>query len=338
MREEPPSQGCLSRCAVEVGLSPCFAGPYPVAEVGCAANLRLSPRTPFRSLRRMKRLAEEGVLPVRPLIDGLFSTVAPMDDHEWSGPGIRTGFAEYDRVTGGLVAGKVAIVSARRGVGKTCFTMNMAQWAALNLRVPAFLAVFDTNLADYGQRLLAAEARIDVTALMAEALEPLELAQAESARERLSRAPLTVMAQEGVALEAFSEHVRQWRAGHAGRPAVLMVDTLQLLGTALDASEEHVRRVMATLRQLAADLQVAVIATSNATRADLADPISESDLIGWQAIRDSADSLTLIWRDGDLASLRYMDLREPKCPSAQLHFMFHEPWQRFYAMPYVVGA
>ncbi|HLF71742.1 MAG TPA: replicative DNA helicase, partial [Dehalococcoidia bacterium] len=182
------------------------------------------------------------------------------------GGNIRTGFSQLDLLLGGLNASDLVIVAARTGVGKTALMLNMARNAAVGQH--AKVAVFSLEMAgeQLAQRLLAAEARVDSAKLRLGMHTEVEEARIMHGHGVLSSADIYVddsSALEIPALKAKAQRLKQERGLN-----LIVVDYLQLIhGNRSDNRVQEISYITRSLKELARELDVPIIAGSQLSRA-----------------------------------------------------------------------
>ncbi|MBU6365922.1 MAG: replicative DNA helicase [Gemmatimonadetes bacterium] len=217
--------------------------------------------------------------------------------------GVPTGFTELDQLTSGLQQADLVIVAARPSMGKTAFTLNIAQHAAITAKVPVAFFSLEMSKESLVQRMLASEALVDAQALrkggraLDEAMP--RLAQAAGI---LSHAPIFIDDTPGIGLMEMRAKARRLRAEHD--LGLVIVDYLQLMSgpPGVENRQQEVSQISRGLKALAKELGVPVMALSQLSRApeqrtgdDKGRP-QLSDLRESGAIEQDADVIMFIFR------------------------------------------
>jgi replicative DNA helicase len=241
---------------------------------------------------------------------------------------IFTGIECLDQFFGGLEATHVLIVAARKGVGKTSFAINAASHAATVYGLPALLCVFDTSLEDYGQRLLAAQARVDIANIISGDLSASELTALADAATALSHAPMTIFSGEHVSLSHLSRAVSEWRVRYGDSPGVLLVDTLQFLEAETNNVQANAAAIMGALRDMARKHRLLILATSLVKPGPL-ESISIDEVQDHAHIVELADAVVLL--SGATEQMN-MEIAKPARLGDDTSFpvFFKSAWARFF--------
>ena len=214
---------------------------------------------------------------------------------------IRTGFADFDTLLGGLKRSDLIILAARPSLGKTSLALNIARNAAVGQG--ARVAIFSLEMAaeQLAQRLLAGESGVDSTRL--------RLGEHNEAEERRIMHAMGVLAETEIYVDDTAvQRVAEIRARahrlHRERPLdLVIVDYLQLIQGAVGRSDNRVAEVSdisRSLKGLARELDAPVIACSQLSRAPeqrIPHIPMLSDLRESGSIEQDADVVVFIYRE-----------------------------------------
>ncbi|WP_083765549.1 replicative DNA helicase [Gemmatimonas aurantiaca] len=217
--------------------------------------------------------------------------------------GVPTGFVELDHMTSGFQPADLIIVAARPSMGKTAFTLNIAQHSAITAKVPVAFFSLEMSKESLVQRMLASEALIDAQALRkgGRALDE-SMPRLAKAAGILSHAPIFIDDTPGITLLEMRAKSRRLKAEH--NLGLIIVDYLQLMtGPAgVENRQQEVSQISRGLKALAKELGVPVVALSQLSRApeqrtgdDKGRP-QLSDLRESGAIEQDADVIMFIFR------------------------------------------
>lgn len=272
------------------------------------------------------------VRPVRDAINRAFDLLAAAARRGEAVTGVPTGFTRLDRQVAGLHPGDLYIVAGRPGMGKTAFVLNIATNAAQAHRVrvddphapfgeaeveePGYgVAFFSLEMPreQLASRLLATEARVDVSKIRSGAIGHEDWNKLTDAAARLGKLPLWLDDTPALGLLDLRAKVRRLKAdinrasGDAPRAqklGLVVVDYLQLMQGRRDAGnrEQEISELSRGLKQLAKELEVAVIALSQLNRSVETRTSKDkrpqlSDLRESGAIEQDADTIIFIYRD-----------------------------------------
>ena len=231
-------------------------------------------------------------------IDQLFSRDNPSDV-----TGIPTGFSDLDSMTSGLQGGDLVIVAGRPSMGKTAFSLNMAENVALDSGLP--VAVFSMEMAStqLAMRMIGSVGRLDQHRMRTGKLEDEDWEKLTTALGKLNEAPIFI--DEGAGLSSFDVRARARRLHRqCGKLGLIVVDYLQLMSAPAGRQGENrateISEISRSLKALAKELDVPVVALSQLNRSVEQRPDKRpvmSDLRESGAIEQDADVILFIYRD-----------------------------------------
>ncbi len=217
--------------------------------------------------------------------------------------GVPTGFINLDRVTSGWQPSDLIIVAARPGMGKTAFTLSMARNAAVDFNKPVALFSLEMSSLQLVQRLISAEAEIEGSKMRNAKLEPHEWVQLQQAIEKLSEVKIFI--DDTAAINIFELRAKCRRMKQQHDIQLIVIDYLQLMTAGGDSKksgtrEQEISMISRSLKSLAKELNVPVVALSQLSRAVETRNNSRrpqlSDLRESGAIEQDADIVTFIYR------------------------------------------
>ena len=214
--------------------------------------------------------------------------------------GVPTGFVDLDEMTSGFQPSELVIVAARPSMGKTALVLNIAAHAAIEAKMG--VAVFSLEMSKDAlvQRLLTAEARVDSSRVRRSALRDADFGRLARAAGILQGCPIWIDDTPAITLLEMRSKARRLKAEHD--ISLLVVDYLQLMRSPEYAENrvQEISDVSRSLKGLARELQIPVIALSQLSRASEQrggerKPIL-SDLRDSGAIEQDADLVIFIHR------------------------------------------
>jgi replicative DNA helicase len=220
--------------------------------------------------------------------------------------GVPSGFPSLDRVTYGWQPTDLIILAARPAVGKTAFALNLARNAALHPTKPTAVALFSLEMAapQLVQRILSAESEIWLEKISRGKLEEHEMKQLYARGiQRLSQAPIYI--DDTPALNIFELRAKCRRLKNSNNIGLIIIDYLQLMsGTGENRNsnrEQEISNISRSLKGLAKELQVPIIALSQLSREvekrkDGNKMPQLSDLRESGAIEQDADMVCFLYR------------------------------------------
>jgi replicative DNA helicase len=215
--------------------------------------------------------------------------------------GISSGFNDLDEMTSGFQPADLIIVAARPSMGKTAFTLNIAQHAAIETEKKVAFFSLEMSKESLVQRMLTAEARIDAQKLRKGMLRDDDFPRLARAAGILTHAPIWIDDTAGITMLEMRSKARRLKADQG--LDMIIVDYLQLMsGPANSESrQQEVSQISRGLKALAKELSVPVIALSQLSRApeqragDSKRP-QLSDLRESGAIEQDADLIMFLYR------------------------------------------
>ncbi|RYZ22638.1 MAG: replicative DNA helicase [Chitinophagaceae bacterium] len=220
--------------------------------------------------------------------------------------GIPSGFPSIDKVTYGWQNTDLIILAARPAVGKTAFALNLARNAALDPRKQTPVAVFSLEMgaAQLVQRILSAESEIFLEKISRGKLEEHEMKQLYAKGiQRLAQAPIFI--DDTPALNIFELRAKCRRLKNINKIGFIIIDYLQLMSGGGEGKntnrEQEISTISRSLKGLAKELQVPIIALSQLSREvekrkDGNKMPQLSDLRESGAIEQDADMVCFIYR------------------------------------------
>ncbi len=185
--------------------------------------------------------------------------------------GIPSGFHRIDQMTGGWQNSDLIIIAARPSMGKTAFALAAARNAALNEESPTGVAIFSLEMSaqQLAQRLLMSEARVDSQRARTGRLKDDDWPHLARAAGRLSAAPIFIDDTPGLTILELRAKCRRLKAEHD--IGLVILDYLQLMhGSHSNKNanrEQEIAHISRSLKSLAKELNVPVIALSQLSRA-----------------------------------------------------------------------
>lgn len=216
--------------------------------------------------------------------------------------GLPTGLRDFDEKTSGLQGSDLIIVAGRPSMGKTTLVMNMAEHAAIHSQKPVLVFSMEMPGDSLAMRMMSSLGRIDQHRVRTGKLEDEDWPRITSAVHMLSEAPLFIDDTAGLSPAEMRARARRLAKEH-GQLGLIVVDYLQLMkvpGFKADNRTAEISEISRSLKALAKELQVPVIALSQLNRGleqrQDKRPVM-SDLRESGAIEQDADIICFIYRD-----------------------------------------
>lgn len=214
--------------------------------------------------------------------------------------GLASGFEGIDRLTGGFQKANLIVLAARPGVGKTSLALNIAQNVAVEGKAAVALFSLEMSAQELGERLMCSAARVSSHKVRTGSLSGDDYAKLVQAAGELEKAQIYI--DDSAGLNMFELRAKARRLASKVPLSLLIVDYLQLMvgdGRAENRQQE-VAAISRSMKQLARELDLPVIAVSQLNRAPEARADREpqlADLRESGAIEQDADMVMFIYED-----------------------------------------
>lgn len=182
--------------------------------------------------------------------------------------GIPTGFAGLDNLLAGFQKSDLIILAARPSMGKTTLALDIARIVATKHNIPVGIFSLEMDVQQLVDRLLASESKVNAWNLRTGRLNTdSEFSRLRDALDRLSKAPIFIDDQSSNSITKMRSFARRLKSEHG--LGLIIVDYLQLMATSknYDSMVNQVTEISRSLKGLARDLEVPVIALSQLSRA-----------------------------------------------------------------------
>lgn len=204
---------------------------------------------------------------VKDVLVQTYENVEKLQNRKGDITGIPTGFRDLDRLTAGFQRGDLIIVAARPSVGKTAFALNVAQ--AVGTQTTENVAIFSLEMGadQLVMRMLCAEGNIDAQVLRTGALTTEDWRKLTMAMGSLSHAGIYIDDAAGVRVNEIRAKCR--RLKQESGLGMILIDYLQLIqgsGSSGQNRQQEVSEISRSLKALARELEVPVIALSQLSR------------------------------------------------------------------------
>lgn len=238
---------------------------------------------------------------VKDVLVQTFDNIEQLQSREGDVTGIPTGFRDLDKMTAGFQRNDLIIVAARPSVGKTAFALNVAQSVAVKARENVAIFSLEMGADQLVMRMLCAEGNIDAQRLRTGALEPEDWRKLTMAMGSLSNSGIYIDDSPGVRMTDIRAKCR--RLAKENGLGMILIDYLQLIlgsGKPGENRQQEVSEISRSLKGLARELQVPVIALSQLSRGveqrQDKRPMM-SDLRESGSIEQDADIVAFLYRD-----------------------------------------
>jgi len=254
--------------------------------------------------RKIFEISERRIRPafirIEKIIVDSIKTIEALYERKEAVTGVPTGFFEIDRLTSGLQPADLIIIAGRPSMGKSALATNIAQHAASATAKPVAMFSLEMSKESLVLRMLCSEARVDSTRVRTGHLSDQDFPRLAMAAGRLADLPFYI--DDSPAISVLELRAKARRLMRESGLGLIVVDYLQLMRSHKDVDnrEQEISLVSRSLKALAKELSVPVIALSQLNRAveQRADkrPLM-ADLRESGAIEQDADVIAFIYRD-----------------------------------------
>ncbi|MCF7795973.1 replicative DNA helicase [Patescibacteria group bacterium] len=266
------------------------------------------------------------------VLDGAFARIDDLSQNKGKLRGVPTGFTDLDNLLSGLQNSDLVILAARPSVGKTAFALNIAKQAALNAKKPVALFSLEMAKEQLVDRLICSESGIDLwkmrTGNLSDDNENNDYAKIGGAIGKLSESPLYI--DDSGMLNVMQIRTKCRRLKMEKGLGLIVIDYLQLvsgLGTRKnDARYQEVSDISRSLKALAKELDVPILALSQLSRAvEMSKPSIPklAHLRESGSIEQDADVVMFIYRKAADKNYRPEELSAEDKNVAEIHVSKH---------------
>ncbi|HLA01009.1 MAG TPA: replicative DNA helicase, partial [Thermodesulfovibrionales bacterium] len=237
---------------------------------------------------------------LKELIKSSFEMIEHLYDKKEAITGVPSGFRDLDELTTGFQKGDLIVVGGRPSMGKTAFTLNIAQHVGLESREP--VAIFSLEMAkeQLAFRMLCSEAMVNSNSIRKGFIKKEDWHKLTGAASKLTGAPIFIDDSSGITVLELRAKARRLKMEHG--LSLVIVDYLQLMRGkgSFERREQEISDISRSLKALAKELSIPVIAVSQLNRSvEQRRPPTPmlADLRESGAIEQDADVILFLYRD-----------------------------------------
>ena len=240
-------------------------------------------------------------VPIRQIVMNAMDKIEIASRNDGNVTGIATGFIDLDYRTAGMQPSDLILVAARPSMGKTAFVLNMAQYMAFNQNQTVAIFSLEMSKEQLVNRLFSMESRVDSQHLRTGKLSDAEWEKLIESAGMIGRSNLIIDDTPGISISELRSKCRKYKLEHDLK--IIIIDYLQLMsgsGRGSDSRQQEISDISRSLKALARELNVPVVALSQLSRAVEQRPDHRpmlSDLRESGAIEQDADGGMFIYRD-----------------------------------------
>lgn len=240
-------------------------------------------------------------VPIRQIVMNAMDKIEIASRNDGNVTGIATGFIDLDYRTAGMQPSDLILVAARPSMGKTAFVLNMAQYMAFNQNQTVAIFSLEMSKEQLVNRLFSMESRVDSQHIRTGKLSDAEWEKLIESAGMIGRSNLIIDDTPGISISELRSKCRKYKLEHDLK--IVIIDYLQLMsgsGKGSDSRQQEISDISRSLKALARELNVPVVALSQLSRAVEQRPDHRpmlSDLRESGAIEQDADVVMFIYRD-----------------------------------------
>lgn len=238
---------------------------------------------------------------IKELVKRAITTIEDFHQRKGALTGIGTGFTDFDKMTNGLQPGEMIVIAARPSMGKTSLAMNIAEYVAIEQRLPVGVFSLEMTAESLVLRMLCSRSGVNLRNVREGFLAERDFPKLTGAAGKLSGAPLFIDDTAGLSILQLRAKARRLSQQYGIK--LFVVDYLQLLHSTsrrADNRQQEIADISNGIKALAKELSVPVIVLSQLNREpEKREPGAKprlSDLRESGSIEQDADLVGLLYR------------------------------------------
>ncbi|MCL2051180.1 MAG: replicative DNA helicase [Lachnospiraceae bacterium] len=241
-------------------------------------------------------------VPIREIVLNVLDKIEIASKNKGNVTGIATGFIDLDYRTAGLQPSDLVLLAARPSMGKTALALNIAQHVAFKQKLPVAIFSLEMSKEQLVSRLFSMESRVDSQHLRTGNLSDMEWEKLIESAGVIGKSNLIIDDTPGIGIPELRSKCRKYKLEHGLK--LIIIDYLQLMSgsgsRSSDSRQQEISDISRSLKAIARELNVPVLALSQLSRAVEQRPDHRpmlSDLRDSGAIEQDADVVMFIYRD-----------------------------------------
>lgn len=248
----------------------------------------------------LQQTGSEEFVPIKTVVLNALDRIEAASRMKGSVTGISTGFIDLDYKTSGFQPSDLILIAARPSMGKTAFVLNIAQYMAFHNDVTVAVFSLEMSKEQLVNRLLSLESKVDSQAIRTGNLSDDDWAKLIEGAGTIGKSNLIIDDTPGISISELRSKCRKYKLEN--NLGIVMIDYLQLMtgSKKTDSRQQEISDISRSLKELARELNVPVVALSQLSRAVEQRPEHRpmlSDLRESGAIEQDADVVMFLYRD-----------------------------------------
>lgn len=272
----------------------CYAGKESLASI-----IELTEKSVFDLIQRQNR---GDYVPIKDIVLNALDRIERASKNKGAVTGIPTGFTDLDYKLSGLQPSDLVLVAARPSMGKTAFVLNIAQYVAFKKEKGVALFSLEMSKEQLVNRLFSLESQVDSQAIRTGNLKDSDWEKLIEGAGIIGKSNLIIDDTPGISISELRSKCRKYKLEQDVQ--LIIIDYLQLMsgskGGRFESRQQEISEISRSLKALARELNVPVVALSQLSRAVESRPDKRpmlSDLRESGAIEQDADVVMFIYRD-----------------------------------------
>ena len=244
---------------------------------------------------------QKGYSPIKDILVDTFTELEQLYNQKKRITGVPTGFPDLDYKTAGLHNSNLILIAARPAMGKTAFALNIATHAAVRAKVPTLIFSLEMAKEELVNRILCSEALVDSNKIRTGKMEEDDWLKVAGAMGPLSESQIYIDDTPGISINEIRAKCRKLKLEK--NIGLIVIDYIQLIqasGRKNAGREQEIAEISRSLKILAKEINVPVIALSQLSRAPEQRPDHRpmlADLRESGSIEQDADIVMFLYRD-----------------------------------------
>ena len=270
--------------------------------VGTESMEEILETTEKRVFEQLQRRNTGDYVPIKEVVLNALDRIEKASKSKGTVTGIPTGFLDLDYKLSGLQPSDLVLVAARPSMGKTAFVLNIAQHVAFKANQSVAIFSLEMSKEQLVNRLFSLESQVDSQSLRTGNLKDSDWEKLIESAGIIGKSHLIIDDTPGISVTELRSKCRKYKLEHGLK--LIIIDYLQLMsgsiGKRSDSRQQEISEISRSLKAIARELHVPVVALSQLSRAVEQRPDHRpmlSDLRESGAIEQDADVVMFIYRD-----------------------------------------
>lgn len=248
-----------------------------------------------------QRRNDDELVPISRVVMDTLDIISKASKNAGQVTGIPSGFTQLDFMTAGFQPSNLVLIAARPAMGKTAFVLNIAEYAAFRKNYHVAIFSLEMSKEELVKRLISMESNVDSKLLRTGNLSDTDWDRVVESSGIIAKSNLMIHDTPGITISELRSKCRKMKVEQG--LDMIIIDYLQLMsggGKSSESRQQEISEISRSLKVLARELNVPVLALSQLSRAVEQRPDHKpmlSDLRESGAIEQDADMVMFIYRD-----------------------------------------